>query len=346
MTGGLMGQAAQDISAMFLGGYVYGNVCDLGGGQDERMMVYFPEVSALTFFLSEAGPDGTYGPPQLRQPAWILGARRLRVGLDGTARFQSIFEVDQKVPLSSDLVSVNLGRRSVSISGSTPFLAFMSENQGMLGWPESKAALMLARSNRATQQRETRPESKHSFDKQVRAWYRAVALSSYPPPVQTALRAIVTSIGTGPWGAGLWWGDSQVSLIASWVGHAAAAASWGNALPMDYYLYSTFTENPGNQCLLHSSANCQACLARCAAAAREPGGQTAFWLPGAAFTLGGAPPSPCAAAPTGEACGRVGLEELVAAYSSKSAGALWREVEAAMSAAGGDTSHSVFDLML
>merc|ERR1719456_1750814 len=100
----------------------------------------------------------------------------------------------------------------------------------------------MARSNRATQQRETRTESDHSFDKQVRAWYRAVALSSYAPAVQTTLKAVVTSIGTGPWGAGLWWGDSQVSLIASWVGHAAAAASWDGALPLDYYLYFTFTE--------------------------------------------------------------------------------------------------------
>lgn len=346
MTGGLMGQAAQDISAKFLGGYVYGNVCGLGGGQDERMMVYFPEVSALAFFLSQAGPDGTYGPPQLRQPAWILGARRLRVGIDGTCRFQGLFEVDEAAPLASDLVNVNFGTAQAEISGSSPFLAFMSDNQGMLGWPESSFALQLARQNRAPQQRETRPESDHAFDKQVRAWYRAVALTSYAPVVQTALKAIVTSIGTGPWGAGLWWGDSQVSLLASWVGHAAAAASWGNALPLDYYLYSTFTENPGNQCLVHSSANCQACLTRCDVAANMPGAQTAFWLPGNAFTQPGSPPSPCAAAATGTACGQAGLEDVVAAYGNRNAGVLWADAEAAMRKSGSDTSTAAFDLLL
>merc|ERR1719336_213152 len=104
----LKGQATQDISAMFLGGYIYGNSCGLGGGQDERLMVYYPEVSALTFFLSEAGPDGVYGPPQLRQPAWILGARRLRSGIDGTCRYEHLFEADPSVPLTSDLVDIQL----------------------------------------------------------------------------------------------------------------------------------------------------------------------------------------------------------------------------------------------
>ena len=42
MAGGrerLRGQAIQDISASFVGGYVFGNNCGLGGGQDERLQV-------------------------------------------------------------------------------------------------------------------------------------------------------------------------------------------------------------------------------------------------------------------------------------------------------------------
>ena len=81
MSGGdkrLEGQAIVDISARFVGGYIYGNVCGLGGGQDERLMVYMPEVAALAFFLSEAPSRDEIGErPQLRVPAWILGARML-----------------------------------------------------------------------------------------------------------------------------------------------------------------------------------------------------------------------------------------------------------------------------
>ena len=34
-------------------------------------------------------------------------------------------------------------------------------------------------------------------------------------------------------------------------------------LPLDYYIYSSFTENPSNQCLVHAGAECKACLAAC-----------------------------------------------------------------------------------
>ena len=41
-----------------------------------------------------------------------------------------------------------------------------------------------------------------------------------------ALRALVASVGSGPWGAGLWWGDSQISLLAAWIGQAVATREW------------------------------------------------------------------------------------------------------------------------
>mmetsp|Transcript_168117 Transcript_168117/g.534927 ORF Transcript_168117/g.534927 Transcript_168117/m.534927 type:complete len:687 (-) Transcript_168117:80-2140(-) len=343
MTGGLQGQATQDISANFLGGYVYGNTCNLGGGQDERLMIYYPEVSALTFFLSEAGPDGIYGPPQLRQPAWILGARRMRSGIDGTCFFENTFQVDPHVPLTSDLIDVRLADASLKMSGSNPFLAFMSENQGFLGWPEPADALRRARTNKEPKQRDVDPASTMSFEKQVRAWYRAVALPSYDKDVQPVLKAVVTSLGVGPWGAGLWWGDSQVSLLASWIGHAMAAQTWdGQPLPLDYYLYSAFTENPGNQCLVHSSGQCQACMQRCTKAAA--GQQHAFWMPGAGFREVGNP-DPCAT--TAADCGQHGLGDVAQQFGQQTAGALWKAVERSLAGtAGQPVTSSVFDILL
>lgn len=37
------------------------------------------------------------------------------------------------------------------------------------------------------------------------------------------LKTVVKSIGIGPWGAGLSFGDSSLSFFAIWIGHAAAA---------------------------------------------------------------------------------------------------------------------------
>ena len=73
MTGGLEGQVTQDISASWFGGYLFdAKACGLGGGQDERLSVYFPEVTVLAYFLSRSSPY-----PQVRQPVWFLGTRNL-----------------------------------------------------------------------------------------------------------------------------------------------------------------------------------------------------------------------------------------------------------------------------
>lgn len=266
MSGGVTrvhGQAIQDISAKFLGGYVFGNACGLGGGQDERLMTYFPEVFALTFFLSQH-PDH----PQLREPAWILGARMLHVGLDGTTRHDHRMELDNGAPFTSDLVEIEVGSKKFMVASKTPFIGFMSENQDFLNesavWDGSRPiedmreSMFLARQNRHPDQRAVDDDTWFSFMYQVRAWHSAVALTSYHEDVRPALRAIVKSLGTGPFLSGLWFGDSQLGFLMIWIGHAIAAGTWadgsraGAPLPLQYYVYADFTENPGNQCFVHA----------------------------------------------------------------------------------------------
>lgn len=333
MTGGLQGQATQDISAAWLGGYVFGNADGLGGGQDERLMVYFPEVSALAFFLSQS-PSSS---PQLRQPAWILGARPMGLGIDGTCRFDRPVNPNAALPMTSDLIDVTLGGQNFTMSSSRPFVAFMSESQGFL--PASRG-LYWARMNREPMQRAV--NGQYAFANQVRAWYRSLALTSYAQDVQPILKMMVQSVGTGPWLAGLWFGDSQLGLLASWLGQAIAAPTWGGNFPLDYYIYSAFTENPGNQCFVHSAQNCAACLQACV---QNPITKISYWLPDAAYmdrsgnpcVLGGA-----------QYCGQKGIEDLVASYASKTAQELWNDLEAALARSGAQTpaASTVFDLML
>jgi len=368
MSGGVTrvkGQAIQDISAKFLGGYVFGNACGLGGGQDERLMTYFPEVFALTFFLSQ---DADH--PQLREPSWILGARMLHVGLDGTTRFDHRMELDNGAPLNSDLVEVKVGSDTYSISSTTPFLGFMSENQDFLGesavWDGQRSVsdmrkhMILARQNRHPLQRSVDPADWYAFMFQVRAWYSAVALTSYNVDVRPALRALVKSLGTGPFLSGLWFGDSQLGFLTVWVGHAAAASTWAAPrthgdvdqegepaadarsppLPVQYYVYADFTENPGNQCFVHSKAACEKCLQTCAA---NPLPRSSFWLPDWAF-MGPGNNMSCVV-DSEKYCGKKGFQDVVAAYSQKTAIRLWEDVEKILRA-GPQTESQIFDLLL
>mmetsp|Transcript_93293 Transcript_93293/g.300369 ORF Transcript_93293/g.300369 Transcript_93293/m.300369 type:complete len:513 (-) Transcript_93293:75-1613(-) len=373
MTGGMKGQALQDISASWLGGYIWGYGCGLGGGQDERLMTYMPEVFLLTFFLSEApgtNPQERHT-PQLRMPAWILGARLVMTGLDGTAAHESPPLLDTKVAMKSDLVDIEIEGKKARISSSRPFLAFMSENQdyemtsgacpGVTpyndGVCDRGCRTRKARTNRFEYQRAVDPACSWSFGNQVRAWYRSTALTSYAGELHGTLRKVVKSLGSGPWGSGLWWGDSQLMTLAMWLGHAAAAKTWGQgaeALPLDYYMYSAFTENPGNQCYNHAGDSCKACLANCGT---PP--ESAYWLPGFAYSgadgftdWGAPPPSMGAKACTTDtsSCGAKGFADVVAAYKSATAGSLWTDVETMLksngpgSAAG--VSTNAFDALL
>lgn len=329
MTGGLEGQATQDISAGWVGGYLFdAHACGLGGGQDERLTVYFPEVTVLAYFLSASSPF-----PQIRQPVWILGARNFFRGLDGTARFDSPM-VLADVPLDTDLVPVDLAGSSYLISSSRPFLAFMSESQGFLPGGDNSALLSKARRNKEPLQRDV-SHGQFSFEKQVRAWYRSLALTSYDEAVHPALKTLVSSLGVGPWLSGLWWGDSQVGMLALWIGQANAAPTWGKPLALDYYIYSDFTENPGNQCFVYSKSICEACLRRCE---DPPPPRSAFYLPQAAYLDGRV----CVHTP--EDCGQKGYESVVATYSTSTAGKLWSTIETKL--AGSKATRTVFDELL
>jgi len=329
------GQAAQDMSGDQLGGNPYGTTCGIDGGQDQRLAVYMPEVSALTFFLSS-----NENKPQLGQPSWILGARMLFKGLDGTGRFSAQFQLDSKARLTSDLVEVSIGKRQVQISSSKPLAAFKSAT---FADTAEEGAVQAARKNRLPQQRNGGKLGKSTFRELVAHWHRGAALDSYAEDLHPLMKAVAKSIGAGPWSAGLSYGDSQLGMLAMWIGHAVAAQSWGGSgsIPLDYYLYSSYVENQGNQCFLHSSASCILCMSACQH--HKPAAGT-FWAPSTA-SMSWDKSNPCVFGGD-EACSENGLETIMWTFGLKHAGPLWQAVEDVLERHYGSVSKSVFDLLM
>ena len=140
-----------------------------------------------------------------------------------------------------------------------------------------------------------------------------------------------------------------MGLLAMWIGHALAMRTWNKQLPLDYYLYSSFTEKPGNQCYVHDEDSCRACLDHCVG---KPLPKTAFWLPKWALYYGHdkwAVPyyGPCPAAGNYYAdCGKKGLADVVGEYLDKPASQLWIDLEARLSKIYGNVDTSVFDVLL
>merc|ERR1740138_298753 len=106
---------------------------------------------------------------------------------------------------------------------------------------------------------------RHHFDADVSLWYQAYEPSMYLPVVQQAFRGVVKRAGTGPWGAGVWYGDSQQYFLAVWL-----ATSLLGGVALDYYVYDHFCENPGNQCFTLGAQGCAACIAQSGAKGVDP----------------------------------------------------------------------------
>jgi len=327
-----MRQAVVDASGSHVGGKMFGGSCGSGGPEDQHLLMFMPEVAVLSFFLSQSEEQ-----PQLAAPTWILGARMVNQGLDGTGRWAGNMRPEPGLRMASDLVQVELDGVSMMMSQAKPFVA-VPPGISEAVFESSGADLKKARQNRLARQR-IFGNSTDGFDEKVAVWYQAISLAAIPNELHGAFHTVVRSVGTGPWTSGLRFGDSQVDVLAIWLGQALASKSWGDgALLLDYYLYSSFVENPGNQCFLHSSQRCGDCLWTCNQRKIPKG---SFYLPERAFMTND-DSKPCVGQ-SEFACSFNGIENVMWNFGLKSTAQLWRTVDLALKSHEGDVSRSVFD---
>lgn len=219
-------------------------MCDLANTQEESAVQFYSEVLALSFFAGGRTK-------MLSVPIAILGTRRYMSDISGETDNGVCGYIKQQNWLNEDigrsLVSAPVGDRDVPIAASS-FVAI--ESICIACYAAKKCSLDELMNNRCDVQR-------RHLDMDVSLLYGAYESSLYNPSISGAFRRVVKRIGTGPWGAGDWRGDSQQSFLAFWI-----AASLISDVSLDYYAYSRFCENAGNQCLVLGGEACKACLRR------------------------------------------------------------------------------------
>lgn len=246
MAGGTPKQALTDIAGNVVGGG--GNLCNTANTQDESLVQFYSEVLAFSFFMT--------GDKMLPVPMTILGARRYLNNIEGNSyggRCGAVSAEDWlNTQIMKDTVEVDLDGRRVAVAASA-FVALKSEctNAHTAGQCDMGSLV----NNQCDVQR-------RHLDIDIAYWTQAYNAQLYNPVVQSAFSAVVKRIGTGPWGAGEWKGDSQQYFLTVWL----ATALLGPGLTLDYFIYDHFCENPGNQCFLLDQASCGPCMARAGAA--------------------------------------------------------------------------------
>jgi hypothetical protein len=247
MSGGEASQAVTDLAGAVVGGGA--QLCDVAASQDESLVQFYGEVLAFSFFTR------TVDQGMLKVPWTLLGARRYISELSGESSvgapyFNSCGKIQSKdwlnQNISTSTVTVPLNGRRVRVASSA-FVAVASACSACLAGSSCPTQKLM--NHQCDVQR-------RHLDRDIALWYQAYEPTMYNPVMQAAFRGVVHRLGTGPWGAGVWFGDSQQYFLTVWL----ATTLLSSKPKLDYYLYDHFCENPGNQCFLLSSGDCAACL--------------------------------------------------------------------------------------
>jgi hypothetical protein len=240
-------QALTDIAGTDVGGGAL--LCQLANSQDESLVQFYSEVLTFVFFVA---------PGQMLPVPWtLLGARRYVSDLCGESSKEpgpnqnkcgAIRATDWlNQGISQASVQVLLENQYVNVAASA-FVAVASKSSAALAGRQ--CPLYMAVNNNCNTQR-------HHFEAYVSLWYQAYEPTMYPSAVQGAFKSVIRRAGTGPWGAGVWYGDSQQYFLTVWL-----ATSLLGGVGLDYYIYDHFCENPGNQCFVLGAQGCATCIAQ------------------------------------------------------------------------------------
>lgn len=238
-----------DLTGTQIGGG--GRLCGSANSQDETLMMFYPEIIPFSFF----------GKGLLVQPVIFLGTRRLVNTVQGQSynggacgevagwprSLNTSGLINQKLSPSTAVTSTLAGN-DIKIQPYA-FGGYMSAEASIAGC-ESGSFMW----NQCPGQRDPK-----NFKENVAWWFNAFDFQAYLTDISEVFQATVRRVGTGPWGSGLWWGDSQLMFLAAWLGTTAASSQWEKQLATNYYIYDSFCENPANQCLV-LGVDCPVCL--------------------------------------------------------------------------------------
>jgi len=248
MSGGTPFQAMTDIAGAFVGGGA--ELCQVANSQDESAVQFYSEALAFAFFVGGSG--------MLPVPWTLLGARRYLRDFGGESSngppfFASCGKIRGTDWLNEDIhrftVNATVYSRELTLHASA-FVAVASACSGCIAGATCSHGDLLNHNCNAQRQH---------LDEDVARWLQAYDPSMYNPVVEAAFRQSIRRIGTGPWGAGVWWGDSQLYFLTVWL---ATSLLSGGPTTLDYYVYDHFCENPSNQCFVLGDRGCSECVAK------------------------------------------------------------------------------------
>eukprot|EP00913_Durusdinium_trenchii_P007291 g6853.t1 len=235
-------------------------LCRVANSQDESLVIFYPEVLAASFFVG----DGQ----MLPVPFTMLGARRYLSSIRGETGVGAPYDnqcgkvqvpqfLNSKIMENTVDTHVSITPVKISKSAFVAVASYCSDcHRGECSEPEMfNNQCDNQRKHLDEEQSETNPSGCELQQVDVSAWLQAYDHTNYHDAISTAFAAVVSRVGTGPWGAGLWQGDAQQYFLTVWL-----ATSLLENVQLDYYVYDHFCENAGHQCFVLSGDLCRTCI--------------------------------------------------------------------------------------
>ncbi|CAJ1356284.1 unnamed protein product [Effrenium voratum] len=249
--------------AVDIAGAQYGGGCGSASGQtwgtqDESTPVFYPETLALGFhstgrsigtgstallFLGVrryfSGQSGSHGRDRsgLQTPLFNSGnscgsLRHARV-LDPSQLLADSAVVQLTSAADVRMFAHSLGVVTSScgtcLDGNPPNTTHKFKTSGetcLVSWQQGRSTCAKS------------PEGGWTYWKDVWTWMGALHSDFYPQTAQPAIRALLRRVQTGPWGAGVWWGNTLQYFVVVWLG------TFLLGLQLDYYAYGLPAEYP------------------------------------------------------------------------------------------------------
>eukprot|EP00392_Amoebophrya_sp_AT5.2_P012691 g12798.t1 len=220
-----------------------GRLCTIQNSQDESMVQFFVETVMMSFFAY----DGVQS--MIGVPFTLLGSRRYLNSLYGNClnNIHCGVQIDKQLndKIMARTAKVKVGEKIVHVYAS----AFVAVASGASGQPVTAPPGAANQNNR-------NPTQRGHFDVDTRNFVQGYDPGGYLTEVQLAVATLNRRIGVGPWGAGVWWGSSTMSFLAVYT----AVSVLPQRPDLHYYVYDRYCENPGVQCLVLMTDECNECL--------------------------------------------------------------------------------------
>jgi len=247
MSDDIPGQSLVDIMGAFFCGGDSCTGCNIANTQDESVALFYPETTVLSFFSTNRESKVL-----VPRTLLFLGVRKYINRQSGShTNTGTCGKIMEPRPINNLMSSTVVAVPNVGTEAAVKLQFYDHSVMGVA----SCCVNCYNSGNNDKQSCVGGSGAQHPIQ-DIFTWFGAFSPLSYADFLQPVVKSVVRRAGTGPWGAGVWLGDTQQYFLITWAGTSLVPG-----LTLDYFQYQCFCERNYEGCGLLEHDECVKCWA-------------------------------------------------------------------------------------